>query len=91
MNRFASGDDEMVTPLLAYTFKPRMRLCEFWLKKIILLLLMFAKNNKYPISNILFTDEKHHRDTDEAFRKVSERASWGSKGKSIALPVISHI
>ncbi len=43
MNRFASGDDEMVTHLLAYTLKPRMHLCEFWLKKIILLLLMFAK------------------------------------------------
>lgn len=41
--------------------------------------------------NFLFTDEKHHRDTDEAFRKVSERASRLSKGKSIALPVISHI
>ncbi len=43
MNRFTSGD-EMVTDLFAYTFKPRMHLCKFWLKKIILLLLMFAKN-----------------------------------------------
>lgn len=41
--------------------------------------------------NFLFTDEKHHRDTDEAFRTISERASRLSKGTSIALPVISYI
>lgn len=35
--------------------------------------------------NCIFTDEKHHRDTDEAFRKVSERASRLSKGKFLDL------
>lgn len=54
---------------------------------------MFDKNTSnvlYPM-DFLFTDEKHHRDADEAFRTVSERAARLSKGKSIALSVISHV
>lgn len=45
----------------------------------------------YLIIKLFLTDEKHHRDADEAFRNISERTTWCSKGTSRDFLSIIHL